>query len=229
MTVPTAANKAQGLRERKKQRTRAAIVDAAVQLCAERGYEATTVDQIAEAAEISPRTFSRYFPNKDAVIWALIEEISEHVAEALARQPYTITEHEAMVRAHLEVLSAAGRDDPTDMSFDRLRGFLKIVTSSPMLSLASFAFRSEGPTGPITDVLVQRLKVTPGDPAVRILLDTWAVMMAAAIDTPDIGTLDQAEIAERIEQTYGVFSRLWRPWRDPGHGPESTPARAPGQ
>ena len=59
-----------GLRELKKQRTRATLVDSAARLCARQGYEQTTVDQIAAAADVSPRTFSRYFPNKEAVIGA---------------------------------------------------------------------------------------------------------------------------------------------------------------
>ena len=58
-----------GLRERKKAKTRRAIQDAAVRLTTEQGFDNTTVDQIAEAAEISPSTFFRYFPTKeDAVL-----------------------------------------------------------------------------------------------------------------------------------------------------------------
>ena len=91
-----------GLRELKKQRTRATIVDVASGLCARQGYENTTVEQIAAAAEVSPRTFSRYFPSKEAVIGALIEETAEHIAAALAAQPTDITEHDALVRAHVE-------------------------------------------------------------------------------------------------------------------------------
>lgn len=79
-----------GLRERKKQRTREAIVDAAFKLFAERGFDGTTIADIAEAADIAPRTFFSYFPSKDDVVFHDFEQSYEMLASWLRdREPGT--------------------------------------------------------------------------------------------------------------------------------------------
>ncbi|GID29692.1 TetR family transcriptional regulator [Paractinoplanes brasiliensis] len=84
--VPAAARPAvSGLRERKKAKTRAAIRDAAMGLFAAQGYAATTVEQIAEAAEVSPSTFFRYFPTKEDVV--VTDDYDPLIVEAIRAQP----------------------------------------------------------------------------------------------------------------------------------------------
>jgi len=73
------------LRERKKARTRASIREHALRLFREQGYQATTVEKIAEAAEVSPSTFFRYFPTKEDVV--LQDDMDARMIEALERQP----------------------------------------------------------------------------------------------------------------------------------------------
>jgi AcrR family transcriptional regulator len=71
-----------GLRERKKQQTRQAIHEAAIRLIDEQGLEATTIDQICYAADVSSRTFFNYFPSKSAALLQLPETpISEEARE----------------------------------------------------------------------------------------------------------------------------------------------------
>jgi AcrR family transcriptional regulator len=73
----------QGLRERKKQRTRERIVEAAMSLFAERGYHATTIPDIAAAADVAPRTFFSYFPSKEAVVFHDLDRDLDALASAL--------------------------------------------------------------------------------------------------------------------------------------------------
>ena len=83
--LSTSQDRPDGLRERKKARTRAAIREHALRLIRENGYQQTTVEKIAEAAEVSPSTFFRYFPTKEDVI--LQDDMDTRMIEALERQP----------------------------------------------------------------------------------------------------------------------------------------------
>jgi AcrR family transcriptional regulator len=93
-----------GLRERKKAKTRAAIRRHALRLFREQGYTATTVDQIAEEAEVSPATFYRYFPTKEDVI--LQDDFDVLAMDVFEAQPPNLSPVAAMRAALGQTLAA---------------------------------------------------------------------------------------------------------------------------
>lgn len=94
-----------GLRERKRQQTRERLTRAAMALFLERGFEATTLDDIAAAADISRRSFFHYFASKEDVVFAWQEEITAALIAAVAARP----SDESMLTAAENAISAMAR------------------------------------------------------------------------------------------------------------------------
>src|ERR1700737_1206899 len=85
-----------GLRERKKQKTRDTIIKVALELFDERGYEQTTIAEIADAAEVSPRTIFAYFPSKEDILFSDVPEIQQRFAQALDHRAEGVTALDAL-------------------------------------------------------------------------------------------------------------------------------------
>jgi AcrR family transcriptional regulator len=85
-----------GLRERKKQKTRDTIIKVALDLFAEHGYEQTTIAEIANAAEVSPRTIFAYFPTKEDIVFCQLPETRERLEQALRERPDGATALDAL-------------------------------------------------------------------------------------------------------------------------------------
>ena len=88
-----------GLREKKKDRTRAALASATLKLFLRQGFEATTVDEIARAADVAPRTFFRYFPSKEAVIFEGQDQEDQAFIAALRQRTRGESDLDALLRA----------------------------------------------------------------------------------------------------------------------------------
>lgn len=115
-----------GLRERKKIRTRRSIQHHALRLFAEQGYEQTTVEQIAAAAEVSPSTFFRYYPTKEDVV--LADEYDPLFYQAVLDRPAEekplAALHAAMMGLMPRMVAETGQDT---------RERLRLVLSVPAL------------------------------------------------------------------------------------------------
>ena len=117
--------RAPGLRERKKQQTRETIERVALALFAERGYDSTTLAEIAEAADVSPRTIFSYFTSKEDILFCDEAGNIENVREALRQRPTGTTTVDAL----REFISAMPPPDEETMLRKR------VVAASPELKL----------------------------------------------------------------------------------------------
>ena len=114
------------LRERKRTRTRLMIQAEALRLFAEKGYASTTVEEIADAAAISPRTFFRYFPTKeDVVFWDQYDPVAFEMFDARPADEPLAVSLRAVIR---ETLGGLYRHDP-----ERLRTRLRLAATVPEL------------------------------------------------------------------------------------------------
>jgi AcrR family transcriptional regulator len=109
-----------GLRERKKQRTREAIVEAALRLFDERGFEQTTIADIAEAADIAPRTFFGYFPSKEDVVFADFPADFEALAERLRGRGEDETAIDALRAFIADAIEQADLNDERELCRKRV-------------------------------------------------------------------------------------------------------------
>ena len=114
------------LRERKKAKTRLAIREHAMALFKDQGYDKTTVEQIADVAEVSPSTFFRYFPTKEDVV--LLDLTDPLVIEAFRAQPPELSAIQALRNAVRSVF-----DQLPDDEFEVIRQREELILANPEL------------------------------------------------------------------------------------------------
>ena len=163
-----------GLREQKKRATREALRTAALRLAMEVGPDNVRVDDIADAAGVSPRTYNNYFSSREqAIVAAITTERETRIADAVAAHPPTVGLADAVVEAVVDQYTNQG---------DSGRDALLLITTSPALREA-FVTSPTAIEHPLADAIAHRLGDT--DPqaahvlaasvaaAVRIALQRW--------------------------------------------------------
>jgi len=161
-----------GLRERKKLRTRADITVAALRLFAERGFDGTTVDDIALAADVSRRTFFRYFARKEDVILAWKSEMAQELRAALADRPAAESAFEAAHGAIAGVVRGYAAQPQLTL------GLLRLFELTPALAPE---VEHDSWDAALAEGVAARLAVDPArDPRPRLVaLVSFAVLNAA--------------------------------------------------
>jgi len=160
-----------GLRDRKKQATRKALRDAALRLALERGPDNVRVDDIAEAAGVSPRTYNNYFSSREqAIVAAVTAEREARIAAAVAARPATVRLADAVTEAIVEQYTDPGSHDARA---------LLLITTSPALHDA-FLGTAAGIEHPLTAVIAQRTGDT-GQLTARVLSASVAAAVRIAL------------------------------------------------
>ena len=192
-----------GLRERKREKTRDALMRTALQLFSERGFDHVTVEEIAAGYDLSARTFFRYFASKEDVLFSEGDRHRTHLLQALAEQ--------APSMGPFAALEAALRLVATDYAQERdlLRMRHQIVASTPSLSTRA-AERKQGWEVEVIDLLRAsgrargmsdvdlRLVVAATTTALQVAIEAWVV----SDDDADLDTLLDA-VFERLRTGLG--------------------------
>lgn len=168
-----------GLRERKKAKTRAAIQHHALRLFREQGYDATTVEQIAEAAEVSESTFFRYFPTKEEVV--LWDDFDPLYMEAFRSQPAELSPAEAFRAAFQAIFTHLTQEQMLEQ-----RERMDLILAVPELRSATLdQFVDMVPL--VSELVAERTGRSADDLAVRTFAGAalgvaFSVLLSAAED-----------------------------------------------
>ncbi|MFD7496985.1 TetR family transcriptional regulator [Streptomyces sp. NPDC059832] len=125
-----------GLRERKKRRTRDALLHAALDLFTTQGYDETTVDEIVDAVEVSQRTFFRYFASKEEAAFAIQEMVESRFLSELRRRPAAEAPFEAMRSAALCAWNSIGEAIEEIVTVELHMRTYRMIESTPSLLAA---------------------------------------------------------------------------------------------
>ncbi|WP_049561116.1 TetR family transcriptional regulator [Nonomuraea sp. SBT364] len=200
-----------GLRERKKEKTRLALLDAAFDLFLEQGYDSTTVDQIAGAVDVSPRTFFRYFTSKDHLVLWYHDQGEETMLETLADRPPGEPPFVSMTHAVRAVLR--DMEQSTSEDTERFLKLRRVLDANPQL-VASTIARGMETERRLTEAIAGRSGLAPDAGPLPHLVVAFAmapmrVDIGCAATRPDLQVM-----VRRIEETLQFVERSLRPGWD---------------
>ncbi|MFI8321267.1 TetR family transcriptional regulator [Streptomyces sp. NPDC085529] len=209
---------APGLRERKKQRTRDALIRVALELFTTRGYERTTVDEIVDAVEVSQRTFFRYFSSKEEVAFAVQRMVEEEFVRALALRPPEEGPFDAMRNAVLASWDRLGDAIDEVVPVELYLRTFGMIESTPAL-LAAHLRRSSEMEETIARLVARREGLdVDADPRPRIAVAAFSGVMRVTAQMWGKGPDLSLEAIRALTEWYldHLGPALSQHWREPG-------------
>ncbi|MEV6839840.1 TetR family transcriptional regulator [Streptomyces sp. NPDC051133] len=207
------------LRERKKQRTREALLRAALELFTTQGYEHTTVDEITDAVEVSQRTFFRYFAGKEDVAFAVQEMTEAHFVAAVRARPAHEAPMEALRQAVLEGWDAIRETVESAVPVELYLRMYRTIESTPAL-LAAHLRRSAATEETIARVLAEREGVdVDADPRPRLAVAVFGGVIRVTerqwCTGEDFSLVAIRQLtASYLDQVGSALTGNWRTTRD---------------
>lgn len=156
------------LREKHATETRQRIVDEAMALFVERGYATTTVDEIAERADVSPRTFFRYFATKEALLFHDFEDRLADIRDQILARPPEESPAQAMVAVLCDAV------DEVQSSPEQRQLMLQLVHERPAVLAYQRATVADHAEGQLVGALAARAGLPADDLGVRAVVSAVA-------------------------------------------------------
>ncbi|MGP4024212.1 TetR family transcriptional regulator [Actinomadura sp. 3N407] len=200
-----------GLRERKKQRTRFALLDAALELFLAQGYEETTIDEIVAAVDVSQRTFFRYFATKEDVVTSFLAEHDDVLTEALATRPRGERPFTALLESLRVMLRTIAEGDPADGT--RFRRVRQVIEATPSLMAAQMARHSASAETLAAEIARREGVDLEHDLRPRIVVAFFlAAVKVAFEDCARHDIWDAGTVASRVEEAVALVAQTMRDW-----------------
>jgi AcrR family transcriptional regulator len=195
------------LRHHKKIRTRQAIVDAATELFATRGYEKTTVADIAAAADIGTRTFFSYFASKEELLFPQADARVGAAVDAIATRTPGEGPAEVLVRA---LRDAGAADDDLVGPLARLR--LELIRTVPAVRGRGLQLQVDAQrqiARHLRDAYPDQLDEVSAAALVGALIGAVSGALEVLLENPDAASGDREQLKERLRQATDVALRPW--------------------
>ncbi|WEH33192.1 TetR family transcriptional regulator [Streptomyces sp. AM 4-1-1] len=217
-----AAGHPAGLRERKKQRTRDALLRTALHLFTTQGYDETTVDEIADAVEVSQRTFFRYFANKEEAAFALQDMVESRFVAELRGRPAAEAPFEALRGAVLSAWNDVGTAIEEVVPVELHMRAYRMIESTPSL-LAAHLRRNSALEDEVARLIADRERLDMAqDPRPRVAVAAFCGVMRVAGRLWGRGPDTELESLRALTEIYldHLGPALTEGWRTPSSAAE---------